>query len=307
MDSERLTKPERGREAGFAIATLIVFAAVISILAAATIPVYQMRVQREREEELIFRGEEYVRAIQKYQRKYNVNPPTIDALLNTDGIRFVRRQYKDPISGEDFRIISVNPDGSVVGSNTLNLAAGTPLNLGNTPGTNPQGNRGGGAPQIPTTTGGSVGTGAQRGAAGNAGGFTPTGGTGNRGATGPTNQAGFGNPTSATSGIIGVGANKPDESIKVYNGHQKYSEWEFTIYSTNLQSPNAQNPNGQNPNGQNGQNPQNGQNGINPGATGNRGQTNNPFGQPANNPFVPGGGNGVNTPGAPGQPFNRGR
>jgi len=357
MDSERLTKPERGLEAGFAIATLIVFAAVISILAAATIPVYQMRLQREREEELIFRGEEYVRAIQKYQRKYNVNPPTIDALLNTDGIRFVRRQYKDPITGEDFRIISVNPDGSVVGSNTLNLAAGTPLNLGNTPGTNPQGNRGGGAPQIPTTTGGSVGTGgtggvvgagtsgflgagggtnagnrggtgtvgtggtggiggnaasaffpgAQRGAAGNAGGFTQTAGTGNRGATGPTNQAGFGNPTSATSGIIGVGANKPDESIKVYNGHQKYSEWEFTIYSTNLQSPNAQNPNGQNPNGQNGQNPQNGQNGINPGATGNRGQTNNPFGQPSNNPFVPGGGNGVNTPGAPGQPFNRGR
>ena len=119
------------RDAGFSLATLIVLASVASILLAASIPAYQMRAQREREEELIFRGEEYVRAIQKYQRKYNINPPTIDALLNTDGIRFVRRQYKDPITGEDFRIITVNPDGSVVGSNTLNLAAGTPLNLGN--------------------------------------------------------------------------------------------------------------------------------------------------------------------------------
>src|SRR5262249_6317906 len=121
----------QSKEAGFAIATLIVFASVIAILAAAAIPVYQMRAQRERELECIFRGEEYMRAIIKYQRKFKTYPPTIDALLNTDGIRFVRRQYKDPITGEDFRIITVNPDGSVVGSNTLNLAGGTPLNLGN--------------------------------------------------------------------------------------------------------------------------------------------------------------------------------
>jgi type II secretory pathway pseudopilin PulG len=353
-----MKRPRPKTDAGFAIATLIVFAAVVSILAAATIPAYQMRAQREREEELIFRGEEYVRAIQKYQRKYNVYPPTLDALLNTDGIRFVRRQYKDPITGEDFRIISVNPDGSVVGSNTLNLAAGTPLNLGN----NAQGQRSGAnGPTIVNTGGGAVGTGGvggqvgagtsgllgagggtnagnrgglgtvgtggtggiggnaagslfpgtQRGAAGNTGGINPAGGTGNRPGTGLTNQTGLGNPTSASSGIIGVGANKPEESIKVYQTHQKYSEWEFTVFNVNPQGQNGQNPNGQN--GQNGQNPQNGQNGINPGAAGNRGQTNSPFGQstnpigqPGNNPFVPGGGNGAN-PLQPGQPLNRGR
>src|SRR5262249_3041452 len=127
---------------------------------------------------------------------------------------------------------------------------------------------------------------------------------------GGTNQTG--NPTSGTSGIIGVGANKDQDSIKVYNTHQKYSEWEFiALNGANQQGQNGQNPNGQN--GQNGQNPQNGQNGINPGATGNRGQTNNPFGQPTNpfgqpgnNPFVPGGGNGVNrNPGVPIQPGTR--
>src|SRR5206468_2566085 len=182
----------RRGDAGFSIATLIVLASVASILLAASIPAYQMRAQREREEELIFRGEEYVRAIQKYQRKYNVYPPTIDALLNTDGIRFVRRQYKDPITGEDFRIISVNPDGSVVGSNTLNLAAGAPLNLGNN-NAQGQGQRTNGAngPTIVNTGGGAFGTGGTGGQVGagtsaflGAGGGTNAGNRGGLGTVG---------------------------------------------------------------------------------------------------------------------------
>src|SRR5438093_4368909 len=142
-----------------------------------------------------------MRTIQKYHRKYNVYPPTIDALLNTDGIRFVRRQYKDPITGEDFRIITVNPDGSVVGSNTLNLAAGTPLNLGNSSGSR----AGGGANGIVgnTGTGGSVGTGGTGGLVGagtNA--FLGAGGGTNAGNRGGTGTVG----TGATGGISGAAA-----------------------------------------------------------------------------------------------------
>src|SRR5262245_16119457 len=114
-------------EEGFSLAALIVIAAIASVMIASAIPVYQMRAQRERETELIFRGEEYARAILKYQRKFNTDPPSIDALLGTNGIRFLRRQYKDPISGEDFRLLTVNPDGSINGSTTTTVASAQPL------------------------------------------------------------------------------------------------------------------------------------------------------------------------------------
>ena len=51
------------RDAGFSLAALIFFATAASILAAAAVPAYQMQAKREREKELIFRGEEYARAI----------------------------------------------------------------------------------------------------------------------------------------------------------------------------------------------------------------------------------------------------
>src|SRR5213594_1673960 len=107
---------KRRQDAGFSLAALIFFATAASILAAAAVPAYQMQAKREREKELIFRGEEYTRAIQKYQRKFGVNPGSIDQLVQTNGLRFLRRAYKDPITGKDFRLIRINPDGSLSGS-----------------------------------------------------------------------------------------------------------------------------------------------------------------------------------------------
>src|SRR5436190_1450284 len=106
----------RCNEHGFALAALIFFLTALSILIAATVPSYQMQAKRAQEEELIFRGEEYMRAIAKYQRKVGIYPPSIDALIETNGIRFLRKAYVDPISGKPFRLITINPDGSVTGS-----------------------------------------------------------------------------------------------------------------------------------------------------------------------------------------------
>ena len=53
--------------------------------------------------ELIFRGEQYVRAIVLFQRKYaGTFPPTIDVLLQE---RFLRRRYLDPITNEEFQLL----------------------------------------------------------------------------------------------------------------------------------------------------------------------------------------------------------
>src|ERR1051325_12095566 len=99
------------QDAGFSLAALIFFATAISIVMAAAVPAYQMQAKRQTEEELIFRGEEYARAIQKFYRKFGVYPPSVDALIQTNGLRFLRRVYKDPITGKDFRTISISPDG----------------------------------------------------------------------------------------------------------------------------------------------------------------------------------------------------
>ena len=104
------------QEEGFALAVLIILIAALSIMMAAAAPSYKMQVQRELEEELIFRGEEHVRAIRKYQRRFGIYPPSLEALLETNGIRFLRRQYTDPITGEGFRLLTINPDGSINGS-----------------------------------------------------------------------------------------------------------------------------------------------------------------------------------------------
>src|ERR1700730_17293001 len=104
------------RDSGFSLAALIFFATAASIFIAVAVPAYQMQAKRENEAELIFRGEEYTRAIQKYQRKFGVYPSTIDQLVSTNGLRFVRRAYKDPMTQKDFRLLLVNPDGSITGS-----------------------------------------------------------------------------------------------------------------------------------------------------------------------------------------------
>lgn len=111
-------KRARG-EAGFALATLICLITAAAVLTAMMVPLHVMQSRRDTEQELIFRGEEYIRAIQKYQRKYGIYPSSIDDLVSRDGLRFIRRQYKDPITGEDFRLINVNADGSLTGSLTL--------------------------------------------------------------------------------------------------------------------------------------------------------------------------------------------
>ncbi len=120
-------------ERGFAIAALIIFLTALSIVLAASVPAYRVQAQRELEEELIFRGQEYVRAIQKYQHQFGIYPPSIDALIDTNGIRYLRRAYTDPITGESFRLLSVNPDGTINGSTLLQSGANPELFQGRTP------------------------------------------------------------------------------------------------------------------------------------------------------------------------------
>ena len=77
------------------MAVLLVGLGVMSVLMATAMPVWRQAVKREKEEELIFRGRQYARAIGLFQRKYaNASPPSVDALIQQ---RFLRKKYRDPM------------------------------------------------------------------------------------------------------------------------------------------------------------------------------------------------------------------
>ena len=85
------------------MAALLVAMGVIAVVLSTTLPVFSTMARREREAELVFRGQQYARAVSLFQRKYaNALPPSLDVLLNE---RFLRKQYKDPITGEDFQLV----------------------------------------------------------------------------------------------------------------------------------------------------------------------------------------------------------
>ena len=91
---------------GYAMAALLVGMSVMAVLMGALLPVWTHMATREKEEELIFRGNQYARAIGLFQRKFaNTPPPTIDVLVEQ---RFLRKKYKDPITKDDFQPIYAN-------------------------------------------------------------------------------------------------------------------------------------------------------------------------------------------------------
>jgi hypothetical protein len=68
---------------------------------------------------LIDRGEQYQRGIQLYFRKFKRFPADLDQLENTNNFRFLRRRYRDPITGKDeWRLIHIGPGGMLTDSLT---------------------------------------------------------------------------------------------------------------------------------------------------------------------------------------------
>lgn len=73
---------------------MVIFVMSIGLLVA--VPIWKTQLQREKEEELIFRGKQYVEAIRLFQTKYPGSfPKSLDELMEK---KCIRRLYKDPIS-----------------------------------------------------------------------------------------------------------------------------------------------------------------------------------------------------------------
>lgn len=82
---------------------LLVGLSVMSIMLVVAMPVWRQASQREKEAELVFRGKQYARAIELFQRKMpGALPPNVDLLVDQ---KYLRKKYKDPITGDDFLLV----------------------------------------------------------------------------------------------------------------------------------------------------------------------------------------------------------
>lgn len=100
----KITKLQNSQR-GYMLITLMLGVALIAIAMLAMLPEIGQQIKRDREEELRHRGTSYMRAIQRYYKKFGKYPSRLEELENTNNIRFLRKRYKDPITGKDFKIL----------------------------------------------------------------------------------------------------------------------------------------------------------------------------------------------------------
>ena len=94
----------RRSEPGYAMAGLLVAIGIMSIVMSVALPAWRTLAKREKEAELLFRGQQYMRAIDLYQRQFpGAYPADLEVLVEQ---RFLRRAYLDPMTGEPFRILT---------------------------------------------------------------------------------------------------------------------------------------------------------------------------------------------------------
>ena len=101
----RLKRRPAHREGGYILITLMLMVALLAIgmMVATSKAAFQAR--RDREEELVHRGVQYARAVRLFFKKTGRYPTRVEELENTNNLRFLRKRYKDPITGEDFKIL----------------------------------------------------------------------------------------------------------------------------------------------------------------------------------------------------------
>jgi hypothetical protein len=96
---------------------VFLMAAVVALYLYTQLPRVAFESERDKEQTLIDRGEQYKRAIQLYVGALKKYPQKIEDLENTNEKRYLRRRYIDPMTGKDeWRLIHVNAAGQLTDS-----------------------------------------------------------------------------------------------------------------------------------------------------------------------------------------------
>src|ERR1035438_1920520 len=101
-------RARRQNQRGFALLLVFLMASIVAIMLYMELPRAAMQKQRDKEEMLIDRGEQYKRAIQLFVNKARRYPADIKDLENFQNQRFLRQRYADPMTGKDeWRLIHI--------------------------------------------------------------------------------------------------------------------------------------------------------------------------------------------------------
>lgn len=247
----------REREQGFLLLGLIVTIFIILLALSVAAPKLARELRREREVETVHRGNQYVRAIQLYYRKFGHYPGSMEQLDKSNMIRFLRQDYVDPMTGKvDWRIIKVGENKTTVKGFFGKPLAGLPAaGLGSAAGMASSFGSAGAAPAGASASGSAFGNSGPIGSP-MGGSSSPTSGLGMSGmglsspSSGSTGQPGYpGTGASSSSGtqsasgsgsiggsgpFVGVGLVKDGDSIITLNEQTTYNTWEF-IYDPRIE------------------------------------------------------------------------
>jgi type II secretory pathway pseudopilin PulG len=226
----------RKSEQGYVLLVILFMLAVFTIALMATGKAVATQIQRDREEEMVHRGQQYVRAIRRYYRKFGRYPSKIEDLESANNIRFLRKRYKDPmVPNGEWKVLhygeAKNPPRGLFGQP---IGVGTGLG-GSTPGTNTVGGTPAGALGTMSTPGVAASQPQTSDDADANSRITaaPAGGpaaTGNAPGS-PSNQV----QTFGGGAIIGVESLSPKQSLKEIAGKNHYNEWEF-VYDPRVEA-----------------------------------------------------------------------
>ncbi len=236
--SSRIRRGRKG-ERGYIMMMLLLIIALMAIAVGMIVPSITYDIKHDREEEMIHRGTQYTRAVRAYYKRFGRYPAKIEDLENTNQMRFLRKRYKDPITGKDFRLLHFGEvkmalNGMMPGSTGLT----GPINgaPGFTQGSSINNNSGFGSSSNSAFNQNSLGQNSQPGTP-QTGSDTPQKGNAPSDAgtiVDNNNSSGSSNSGDALSGktfggmpIIGVASTSPDPGFHEFDHKRKYKEWAF--------------------------------------------------------------------------------
>ncbi|MGA8837363.1 MAG: hypothetical protein WB538_17160 [Candidatus Sulfotelmatobacter sp.] len=205
MPSNRLRR--RGEE-GYVLLYLLLMVALMGIVALAVMVPIKFDLKRDQEQEMIHRGVQYSRAIRNYYKKFGRYPTRLEDLDNTNNLRYLRKHYKDPLTGKDFKLLHYGDPG-------LSMSAG--IGGGGITGANTVGQMNGSSPGNSLGNSAFGGSGSGFGQSSSFGGSSSSFGGSSNSSFGSSSSSGFGSGfgssnssgTSTGGASSGSGTNQP--------------------------------------------------------------------------------------------------
>jgi|SRR5579863_5561488 len=216
----------RAAEQGYILLSLLLIVSLLVIGMGVAAQSLAFQIKRDREEELVHRGVQYTRAVRRYVKQTGLFPVRLEDLRDRGGQRFIRKLYKDPITGKDFKIV-YEPDVRAPASPTLNPAS---AQASSGFGGSFFSSQGTGNMQPTAIPNAGIQIGAGQAAAADPGANSNSNSTSgsNSTATGSLNSDSSSMPR--TGLILGVVSTSEEKTIREFNHKNHYNEWMFFYY-----------------------------------------------------------------------------